>query len=715
MAVINWGTSALTFTGAQRVYVRQRWVDDWELQPQLWCEEATWSLLPAMPSAMLSLRYGRVIQHGATEWSTQSKLAIGGWYVKIEFDAADGMLTWVGFIDQLADEQGGITAGIATGTQRFVAQSMAQILAYEFMTRSKWHDEPNTELRWSGSAITFNQGGKPNRTDAADAEDAESYVFCPTVPKNWSTATPWTKAKFWTSRNIAEYLIAYATPVDSEDEKLIPFRIDNIESIPDWDRPTLETEGKSILAILEELVNASRLLQFSTLVDESESPAVVVLKVHSLSATALSLPDSETHPANNQPLQLITVAAHDTNITTQASVTSLVNQVVVKGSKRETCFTAQVAKTAQCLLPGWNTTEEDAYNDAASGEAGYGALSTTEQKRLNQVVRSRQKLNDVFKTFVINPAWDFVVSTYKVFENTDTTRYFPWWNDITVSPSLPLKEGIQYEVADVVEADHRATVEYRPPYVLFKRPATSQYLQAEKMADGVDPKFAVSVGLAKDNNGITLDVNGERQDAIATVDFIPLAVDDDKGWNYYDAKLTISLTEDRFIEYAYPTSDDLPGTIDAIRRKIFYAGDAYKKIIVLPDTAVDVDNAGAIEGIDISNIESGGFGTNTLIDDSDKLESIGKIAAAWYLVPRQILRLSSARPTAAAAVGMLIQSINASTAHAATINTVVSEIRLSTPLADRAVPVSFSLTTAMGELDPLQFLPPAPIAKIAKV
>ena len=112
MAVINWGTSALTFAGAQRVYVRQRWADDWELQPQLWCEEATWSLLPAMPSAMLSLRYGRVIQHGATEWSTQSKLAIGGWYVKIEFDAADGMLTWVGFIDQLADEQGGITAAL---------------------------------------------------------------------------------------------------------------------------------------------------------------------------------------------------------------------------------------------------------------------------------------------------------------------------------------------------------------------------------------------------------------------------------------------------------------------------------------------------------------------------------------------------------------------------------------------------------------------------
>jgi len=243
MTAINWGTSSLTFAGAQRVYIKQRWADEWVLQPNLWCEEASWSLLPAMPTASFSLRYGKVLPHGQSTWTTQAKLAIGGWYIRVEFDCADGTISWIGFIDQLADEQGGIAGGIATGVQRFVAMSMAQILAYEFMTRSKWHDEPNTTLRWSGSAIAFNQGGKPNRTDADDPEGADSHVFCPTAPKNWSGDTPWTTAKFWSSRDIAAYLIAYAMPVDSSDATLIPFRIDNLTSIPDWDRPVIETEG----------------------------------------------------------------------------------------------------------------------------------------------------------------------------------------------------------------------------------------------------------------------------------------------------------------------------------------------------------------------------------------------------------------------------------------------------------------------------------------
>lgn len=668
-----------------------------------------------MPSASFVLRYGRILPHGSTEWTTQAKLAIGGYYIKVEYDCADGTISWVGFIDQLADEQGGVTAGVATGTQRFVALSMAQILAYEFMTRSKWDDEPNTTLRWSGSAITFNDRGKPNRTFNDNADGAETYVFCPTVPKNWAADSPWTKAKFWSSRDIAKYLMEYAVPVDSSDAVLVPFRIENIEAIPDWDRPTIETEGKSVLSILEELVNASKLLQFSVGIDDGDDPNTVVLKVHSLSATALTLADSETHPANPNTLSIISTAAQDTSVTTQFSVTSFANQVVVKGGKRETCFTDSIAKSGKALIPGWNEVEEEAYNDAATGEGGYSGFTTKEKKHVNQIVRSKHKLNDVFKTYVLNPNWDFEVEFEKVFADS-SSRYYPWWDGITVLPTLPLKEGLAYEDAVVTEDIQQATVEYRPPYVLFKRPTTTQYLQAEKMADGVDPKFSVSVGLAKNNNGITLDVSGHHQHAIAKTDFVTADVDTEVigDFDYVDAKLTISLSDDRFAEYLEPQPSGLPSTVDAIRRKVYYAGEAYRKIAMLTTTVVDVDNAGAVEVVNGSNLTLSDS-VYTLVDDTSKLESIGKIAAAWYLVPRQIMRLSTARPSAAAFVGQLVTALNYGTAHEATINTVISEIRLHTPQSDRSQPPHFSITTAMGELDPLQFVPPVPISKTAKV
>ena len=148
MPSINFGSSSLTYAGVQRVYTRQRWADSWTQQNNIWCEEATWSLLPSMPSASFILKYGNVLPHGSTSWTTQSKLAIAGYYIKVEFDCEDGTLTWIGFIDQIVDEQGGIAGGVATGTQRFVALSMAQVLAYEFMVRSKWYDQPNSKLRW---------------------------------------------------------------------------------------------------------------------------------------------------------------------------------------------------------------------------------------------------------------------------------------------------------------------------------------------------------------------------------------------------------------------------------------------------------------------------------------------------------------------------------------------------------------------------------------
>lgn len=657
-----------------------------------------------MPVAQLELDYGRVIPHGTPTWSTQSKINLGGWYVKVEFDCADGTLVWYGFIDESVDEQGGFTGDIPSGKQRWVAYAMPQALSFEYLTRCRWHDEPNDTSRWSGSGITFNEAGKPNRTSEAPEADEgkeQTHLFAPTTPANIENSQPWAPAQYWSTADIVHYLQEHASPRDKADVEKIPFRVDGRGLLPSWDKPTLETEGKSVLSMLTDLVNPSRLLQMSTRVDESTTPNTVVLQIHSLASTDIALPDSNTHYGNTTPITLTTAGAQDTRITLQASESRLVHQVVVKGAKRESVATFEISPdgtTDEGLIEGWSTANQTAYNTGASGQGSYAAKTDLEKRVSNQIVRSREELVDVFRTFVINPDWDFAVGGDFIFTDDEDPagQYYPWFGGITIAPDLPFKTGVVYDSIPV--ADDDAKPEFQPPLVAMKRPGESQYLVGEKMAnnDG-DPQFSVEVGLTKDNQGITLETIGANQHAIAETRFSALTADnDDTGeWDYFDSKLTLAWTDDRYCEYAYPQTDDLP-TRDAIRKKLVYAGEAYRRTKVLAGTVVDIDEDGALE-----LAISGGEQHN----DRNKLQSIGLIAAAWYLVPRSVLRLISARPSSIAAVGQLVTTVNYGTPHAGTVNSVISEIRLSVQRSERLVAANYSIVTATGELDPLAFVP----------
>lgn len=671
-----------------------------------------------MPVAQFERDYGPFLDHNSGvggEFVNQGKVSLGGWYVKVEVDCADGMLLWYGFIDEQADEQGGFSGTVASGRQTFVAYSMAQALAFEYMTRSRWYDEPNDVKRWSGSAISFNAMGRPNRSDAMILDDVAdglakqpAHLFAPTAPANRRTDefNAWTAAKYWSTRDVVGHLEQYAMPLNQVGGESIKFRIDGKNFLPNWDKPTIDTEGKSVLSVLQELINPSRLLQLSTLVDESTSPATVVLKIHSLSANQLNLPGGQVHLPNLDVLTIQAAAAQDTKIVIQSSESSTAHQIWMKGAKRQSVVTvavlpdSDVAGTTEGLVEGWTETDETTYIDGASDEAGYGALTDDEKREANQIVRSRSALNDVFRTFVINPDWDFVgPNSRQVFvdDEDDAARYFPWWNDVTFAPELPLRQGVAYTTVPTLDDDARK--EYRTPYVLFERPGEDKFLQAEKMSNREgNPSFSVEVGIGKEGQAITLDVNGSEQHAIAETRFTALPVDyaDGGEWDYFDSSFTVALTEDRFAEYAFPDSENLP-VRDALRRRVIYAGEAYKLTRDASGTVYDVD----VDGAKVVTGTAAAF----YDDDRDRLESLGQIAASWFLIPRQILRLVSARPSAIPLVGQIVGWVNVGTPHATLINSVVSEIRVSMPRADSLSASNYSIVTSLGEMNPLAFDP----------
>lgn len=722
MAAVTWNDTNLAYAGVQRVYIKQYWADDWSLQSNIWCSQMSWALLPSIPVAHLSLEYGEILPHGSTVWATQAKLDIAGWYVKVEVDAADGTLVWHGFIDETIDEQGGVTAngaGVASGLQRWVAFGMVQVLAHAYFTRSRWWDEPNTTARWSGSAIDFNADGKPNRTESAIGDAAShnfsTFLFQPTAPQNlYGSSAPWSAAAYWTSRSILAYIENYVVPLDNADLPEIRFEFSNLSAVSNSDQPSIQAEGRSVLDVFNELVNSNKLLQASAAVAEDMDGEYVLITIHSLADSAIDLGNGFTHPANTTTLSVVTWAAHDTNVLIQDSLSRRAVQVITKGSKRQSMCTVQVGQSHEPyhgLVEAFTASQADAYNTAASGEAGYSSMSDDEKKQANQRVRAKAILADVYKTFTLNPKWWFDIGGTLLFKNEDGSRYHPYWSSLRIGDSIPLKEVFDYSQAVMISSGPTPILSFhddhitkqRKPFVVFERPTeTMQYIDCEKMANGSDPVFSCYIGLSKDDQAVSLDVTGGYQHAIATTRFVALPVDDEAygDWDYFDSYFTITLQEDRFAESRYPADDDLP-TVDVVRRKIIYAGDAYQQVYCAPDTVCDVKNDGSLQKV------HDGQEVPDFKNDVAELSQLAIAAHTWMETPRRILRLISARPSATAAVGQLVTTLNADTSQSTTINTVISEIKLSMQRG-AGLPINtaqFEFSTAMGELDPLQFFP----------
>jgi len=721
MPSVDWGSSTLQFAGAQRVYVRQRWADSWTLQPNIWCSNVTWALLPSIPTAELSLEYGRVMPHGTTAFATQNKIDIGGWWIKIEVDAADGMLTWHGFIDEIVDEQGGVTGGVASGVQRWIAYGMVQILAHTYFTRSRWWHEPYAFFRWSGSAIPFNDDGKPNRTRDIPTDwegtEADSHLFAPRAPDKLpgTGVAAWSPNSHWSSRDILTYIKFYANPRDEGDEARVPITFLNETDVPDWDKPTVECEGRSVLDVLNQLVNPSRLLQIEGRVVND----VLQLVIHSLADTALTLEDGKTHPANTSPLTMITWEAQDTNITLQESLSRRAVQIVAKGAKRQTLVTVQVATSRDAdegLIESFDDFNRIEYDRGASHLAEYAGMTDDEKKQANQRVRAQSKIADTYKTFTLNPYWSFLVGADPIFPVDSETvlggflQYHPYWGSIKLVDRLPLKEPFDYDQAEpittipfaIIAFDDQHLTQYRKPFVLFERPGEMKYIDAEKMADGKDPKFSCYTGLNKDDQALSLDVTGAYQHAIAYSRFTPLPADDeDNGeWDYVSSYFTIALQEDRFLESVFPKNSDIPN-VDVVRRKLIYAGESYERVYVAADTVYDVNDDGSLRKINDGNP------VLHFRNDQESLDSVVKIANNWHGTTRKVLRLVSARPSATPLVGQLVTTVNADTTHASTVNSVITEIGLQMQRG-RDLPIAtaqYSIATAVGELDPLAFFP----------
>lgn len=684
---INWG-SVNAFAGTVRVYTRQHWADAWTLVDNLWPTQIDWNLLPDTPIANFRSDYGPIVPTGDDTWTTVAKVNVLGYYVRVEVDCADGTLLWVGFIDDVVDYQGGVinngVSDVAYGRLEITAYAMSQCLSYQTMLSSYWWD--GADKRESGSAIPFNMDGKPNRTATVPSGEA-SHLFSAEAD-----------AAYWSSKDIAEYLIAQHAPKNAAGSTAIQFELLNSYLLPSWDAPDIQPDRMNVWEILEQIIDRRYFLAASvgySLVGNKNQ-----ITIHSLSPTNVSLPNSQTFYASNNFLTISCVTDQATSAIVRSTATSIWHKVRARGSKRTSTATIGVDPDTGGLEPAWDSADVTAFNEAASGEAGYSSETLEDQRAMNAAARREGKLADVFSKLVIPEDFDWKASEIDIFQTDDGEKHYAFPGLVKIASGTLFFPNEDYSGTNIADGDESSSdgkmLHFNDPQgyivIISEYPWDPTGIFPLSKRINLDKRFTIQL----EDKALRIVSN---EDAVLTggSEYVALAADPvpDEIYDLKTVEATVTFYDDRFAEGVATSAS--ASSADQVREIALDVGGigGYHRDWVLEDTIVGLD-----KNLAPKRVSEGAF----LGDDKGKLEAYAAMLGLWYLVPRNILTIQSSRPTSKAFVGQLCTTLNAGTAQATTINTVVTSISLALPIGtDRPGIPQFTLQTAATSFDPSIF------------
>lgn len=700
------------------------------------CTQCVWSAAPSMPTARLVFDYGQLRRRLTDAVFTHSQrpfdLTALPTLVRIRFSSGGAAPNreWYGTIDLSNDLRRGAAwqpdtsdPKVISGHVHATAYGLEKLLADHEIKNSVYVPRNSGTVEFSDRLLTFNDGGKPNRSKF---KFDGTYVFGddPDLMEYWST------------ENIVEYLLKWHTPKDpfADGLTLISFQLPDDHLLPKTDRPVIEQLQLRTYDVLDRLVNRRRLLLWW--LEVATDPARVLFKTASMLDTKLEfdVPGVADMPAAKEVRNLKFDLDQLTSATLKESTLQRVNRVIVRGARRRSI--GSFSNADGNLVPGWDSADETAYTNAASGESGYGTTWGTKKKQdRNHEVRNDARLRQVFSTFIIPKEWDFRTadgiggSSLALFQGRDPERSGPrpiYYPDMEIAQTLsPLVQGVDYSSDKISGGTFTlpAFDEQFPsePILVFRLPEdNTKWVAGEaiaKQSEVIDTekefsKWSATVSVPRDGKGIRVAVSGTHRHVIDAANFGYLDDDTSLGkWTYKDNSgdggmiATLAVLDDKYCEGV--AEWPLVNTIGPRKEKTIYVGDLYRKDWVANNTVVGVNTDGTLKTTLGGYIPKEGSD-----DDESKLEAVAKIMIEWYGRDHYVLQLRTMRNVSPEDIqlGDLIGTIGDAsyTDSLQTINSSVTEIAIESPIGNpdiRQAPTT-SITTFSGELDPLLLLPP---------
>jgi hypothetical protein len=732
------------------VSIRQNWWDTWTVREDITCTSVTWQSAPNVGHAQLRRRYGPTVERDGSQ-TNRTKLNLDGWYVRVLVICGDGERLWHGFVDDTGEESSGFVlvggTNRPTGVQTYTCAGMlasldrSPVMATMFRTTEANEGTGLEEMRWAGSAPRFNptmsaaswknqqserqlktrtadEYAVPDMADAAStAITRDSYLFG--WPNLYSIADNDALVDYWTPRDIARYLVAYASPRNKAFDEVIPIELVDETQIPDFGTPDLDCDGLSLKQCFDRLLSSNQGLGYWVYVDEEENRLVV--KPFTALMTALTVGTGKTIAANATQFDLYVVSDPATDYTLQKAVSTLANQVVIRGARRQTVFTIPFARLAN----GWTDAEVTDFNTEFPAIFDVGG----EHARRDGLEQS--KWRHLYRNFPIFRTWDWRVTVDNidfdhVFLSEETNalglfttdeRYLPYPAKLAVMNHLPLKDRIDYQTGDKKAEHTNSRAAFRVLNIYGKAFNEAYLPPSNTLVDGPplswverskrhtlysvnDPDYSLHVQpLGSEHTlGIQIDVHGAPQSIMSNgadivVSHLPSLV-------YSSLFVTLAVEEDRYAEQHWPAADDLD-EVDNILRKVIDYGDRFQMVELLPGTIVGFDTNDFLRRDERTFVR----------DDREEMLELAKQMYAWFRRIRQVVRLNSRRCSAVVWPGQLVKTLNDLAApidqHAEPVECVVTEVSIRLPIGlnGSETKPEFSLVTDRGEVDWLFYAP----------
>lgn len=635
---------------------------------------------------------------------------------------------------------------VDSGVQSLVCYGLEHLLDKEPIRGSYFKDPTGgADPVFCARAIDFNADGKGNRS--ADKHN-DSYLFG--------------GEEFWSTRDIVEYLVdrllpmkfdGAGEPADSD----IPWEVANLTLAPDWDKPVVRQDGRTLKQLLQQVLNRERLIGWFVDVDETVPTAPVPkVSIFTYTSAPIALPVGTI--AANPNVHTYSIDAGDSaaNAAFVNSTLPQVDQVLVRGARRRSVFGARCVEDPADPNDGtWQIERGGAWNDAAMTEYNQGdslALDypdVTEPRRrraFDAPARGRQELSDVFSFFELRQDWngegdsDGFGFNHPVdpIDGNPFVGNVPYSGDVRILPTLPLLAGNKYQDAagggvEVTTIEGTKAGEEVPPLVFFERwryvldniDAVLNGDEADYVAEGIPGKYVESRSLGGaaslpqvkpdltgfdsarwgatprvEGRGLRLFFTGLPKHIIGLNQFVPLdhdLVKPDTDWRKMICTIAIEL--DRYCEVLEPDPHGGGGdAIDPRRMLLVDAGDRFRYDYVTPGTPVRVAPNGDLVRL------SGGV----IRDDRDQLKPIAQTVLKWRDRVRRAATFHGGRVFGTLKLGDYIDYYGE--ALPLYVESVVTEITYSSPgaysegqTAQESNP-SFTIQTAYGELDPLSLI-----------
>jgi hypothetical protein len=638
----------------------------WTEAPHLICNSLTIGVSPTIDQAALTWHYGTMARaHNDSPDASMDYVAplnLDGKYVRIEVPAKS--ITWYGYVLKSKIVRGpqetvGPDDRLKYGTQSFVAVGLEWFLDREKVNFSIVATDVRIER-----AIGFNCGFGTGRglayEDRANKESGASQF----------AADP-TAAVLWDGESAVNYLLAKHQPKNAggAPSPLFYFLGGGTDVYLDWFHPTIQTEGKTVYAVLNEIISKNRGLVWWIEVVEFFGELTAFIRVDSMSTGAIALPGGATLPANSNPTTLTDIDKITDGIVVTKDLARHYDAVIVRGARRRAVFT--VSWISENLVEGWRSADEIDYRTALGADPS-----------ANDRYREANKFERVYQVFTIPTDWNGAsndggsvpgstdYACPKLAQGATSIVGAEPMNmpGLRLLSSLPTKVSYDYADATAPIARDPSTMspEFQKPFGVINI-GEGKFRFIHKLStteeDGQTGFDSYHLNIVEGTTGLQITGQSKLPHTLAKFTFDP-EVDGASNvlpeFDYRELRFTVAAEWDAWCEGKYPLAVPANAPVQTLYISI---GDRARHDWLAEGTIYDV------EGDTLKTVATGG----ALRDDRELCVQVAQIAHQWYGVDRSELALDLRRIDLPANRGDLITSIGSGDVTTA-VNAIVSQI-----------------------------------------